>query len=318
MKTSGCPEIGTFGDTEAGLSFPDIFRQLLAHVHHVAIRPEPNVVRQVPACIVRIIVQHDVIGIPEPVVAKTDIIRRDGEEESADLEAVRTSAMQTPHMASANGSRETTVLPRTIEMIVLIVRHMAYPSIVLRMNVRRLGMAFLIAVAGARFVRWPATFTVWWMVGFATIRLPAARRTVRGNVPIAYALIRVLLASALSSTACCSAASLPAALLRVSAHDNGNISCEGQCDYQRDCCGGHEPPLKSRHHFLRYCSLFVTSPNAFDIYFGGRELFLTYHSVPYLEGATFCTACRFPPDFPAEKAGDSRGPPSHLARILMP
>ncbi len=48
---------------------------------------QTGVVGQIKAGVVRIVIEDDVVGIPEPAIAEGDVSRGDGEEESAEAEA---------------------------------------------------------------------------------------------------------------------------------------------------------------------------------------------------------------------------------------
>ena len=82
---------------------------------------EARVVGQVPAIVVRIFVNDDLIGIPEPVVAETVVVRSDVEVETAKPEAGRAAAGEAEPMAAAEAARKASMLPRMIEMVVGII-----------------------------------------------------------------------------------------------------------------------------------------------------------------------------------------------------
>src|SRR5579863_1355689 len=115
--------------------------------------PQPDVVGQIPPDVVRVIVDHDVIAIPEPVIAIVVVIRRDREKETAETEPRRTAAAQPPNVSRANWACEMAVLPGMVEMIVRIVASgvVANPLVILRVNVRSLRMALLI-IEGAPLI----------------------------------------------------------------------------------------------------------------------------------------------------------------------
>lgn len=70
---------------------------------------EADVVGQVPAVMVGIGVDHDVVGIPQPAVAEIDIVRRDAEVVAIEPEAVRTSAAKMPYVTAADFTRKAAV-----------------------------------------------------------------------------------------------------------------------------------------------------------------------------------------------------------------
>ncbi len=57
-------------------TFPLARALTISHIHHVDIRSETHVVGQVPAVVVRIVIDHDVVRAPVPIITVTEIIRR--------------------------------------------------------------------------------------------------------------------------------------------------------------------------------------------------------------------------------------------------
>lgn len=103
---------------------------------------QSDVVRKIPANVVRIVVDHNVIGIPEPVIAVIIIIRSDREEPAANGKAFGVSAMDPPDVPRTDCTGEMAMLPRMVEVVVHVIASavMADPVIVLGVNVRSLGM----------------------------------------------------------------------------------------------------------------------------------------------------------------------------------
>lgn len=79
---------------------------------------QPDVERQVPADVVRVVVNHDLVTVPHPVVAEAVVIGGNAEIETAEPEAVARSAGQMPNVAAANSSGKVPVLPRVIDVVV--------------------------------------------------------------------------------------------------------------------------------------------------------------------------------------------------------
>lgn len=107
---------------------------------------QPHVISQVVAYIVGIVIDDDVIAIPDPIIHVNDVRVRNLEEEPAKTKAVRIAAAQSPYMPSADRSGKVSVLPRMVEVEARIVPFMPDPTIVLGMDVGRFGVAFLIAI----------------------------------------------------------------------------------------------------------------------------------------------------------------------------
>lgn len=80
------------------------------------VRAEPHVVGKIPAHIVGILVDHDLIAIPKPITAVADIDRGDTEIKSAKPETAGTASGKPPDVMRAKATTEVAMLPRMIEM----------------------------------------------------------------------------------------------------------------------------------------------------------------------------------------------------------
>jgi len=91
---------------------------------------EPDVIGEVPANVIGIIVDDDVVGIPEPVVTVTKVVGSYGEVETAEPEAAGTTASEAPDVAATNTAGEVAMLPRMIQTVMRVVAAgiMAHPS----------------------------------------------------------------------------------------------------------------------------------------------------------------------------------------------
>lgn len=83
----------------------------------VNVGTQPDVERQVPTDVVRIVVNHNLVTVPEPVVAVADVSGSNTEIETAEPEAAGPSSRQMPNVAAANSAREAPMLPRVIEVV---------------------------------------------------------------------------------------------------------------------------------------------------------------------------------------------------------
>ncbi len=119
---------------------------LRSQIHHVHIHSQPDVVGQVPTDVIGIVVNDDVIRIPEPAVAETNIIRSHGEVEPTEPEAAGPSAYETPDVAAAETAGEVAMLPRMIQMVMRVVGAgvMAHPLFA-PIDVGSVGMSGLFA-----------------------------------------------------------------------------------------------------------------------------------------------------------------------------
>jgi hypothetical protein len=128
--------------------------------------------------VIRILVNHDLVGIPQPVTAIAQVERRDAEVEASEPESRRASSCQVPDVMRTESAGEMAVLPGMIEVVMRIVAAgIVADSRAVRMNVGsirmalfiRKGMIFLDRVAGSpdgsgtvsRRMRGGAFMTAW-------------------------------------------------------------------------------------------------------------------------------------------------------------
>ena len=118
----------------------------LAQIHHVNVGSESHVVGKIPANVIGIIVDDNVVAIPIPVGDKCYISRRDTPVPVIEPEATRSTPYQAPPVRRTETSVKATVLPWLIEVIVAVIAAsiMAHPSIA-GVNVRGIGMARVVA-----------------------------------------------------------------------------------------------------------------------------------------------------------------------------
>jgi hypothetical protein len=88
--------------------------------------------------VVGVVVDHDVVAVPQPVIAISVVKCRNREIESPDRKSTGTAALQSPNMPRAYGPRIVAVLSRMIEVIMWIVSAhiMSNPTIILRIDMR--------------------------------------------------------------------------------------------------------------------------------------------------------------------------------------
>ncbi len=116
-----------------------------SQVHDVDVGSQPHVVGQVPAGMVGIFIDDDVIAVPEPVAAEANVIRSDTEIEAAEPEAVGAASGEMPDVAAAEAAGKASVLPGMIEVVVGIVgTGVVADPFAVRMDVRRVGMSGLV------------------------------------------------------------------------------------------------------------------------------------------------------------------------------
>src|SRR5579859_549284 len=109
------------------------------------ISPQPDVIRQIPAVMVRIVIEDDLVRIPQPAIAERDVIRRYAEIKSAEPETSRSAACQPPVVAWPKTAGESPMLPWMIQVVVWVTaaRIVAHPTIMIYM--RSVGVSLMIA-----------------------------------------------------------------------------------------------------------------------------------------------------------------------------
>ena len=116
----------------------------------MGIGSEAGVIREIPAWVIWIVVYHDVVAVPQPIVRVVVVVRRDVPVKAAKPETVAASAFKAIDVVAADFTAEASVFPNVILMITGIVAagFMPDPLIVLSMHVRSFGMAWLVAIGG--------------------------------------------------------------------------------------------------------------------------------------------------------------------------
>jgi hypothetical protein len=113
--------------------------QSAALVHEVHVGAEPHIVAEIPTVVIGVIIDYDVVAVPQPIIAKGIVERGDGEEETTYRKSIVVTAVKPPDMARSPGTREMTVLPRMIKVIVRIIATsvMTYPPIAIGVHMGR-------------------------------------------------------------------------------------------------------------------------------------------------------------------------------------
>jgi hypothetical protein len=83
----------------------------------MAVGAEPRIVGQVPAIVVGIFVDCDLIGAPVPIVAEAVVSGSNAEGKSAEPEAFPIAAFNAPHVAAPEAAGKAAMFPSMIEMI---------------------------------------------------------------------------------------------------------------------------------------------------------------------------------------------------------
>jgi len=114
----------------------------------VGISAESGVISEIPARVIWVVVYHDVVAVPQPIVGVVVIVRRDVPVKAAEPETVAASPFETIDVVAANFAIEPPVFPDVILMVTRVVTApvMTDPTIALSMNVRSFGMVLLVAI----------------------------------------------------------------------------------------------------------------------------------------------------------------------------
>lgn len=152
---------------------------------HMHVGAESRVVGEVPAFVIRIVVDNDVVVVPIPIINVAEIEGSYAEVISAEPEAAGPATTQAPHVTRSDSALEAAMFPRVFktESGIATAIGVAYPVVIL-VDVRSFGVRRFIAIGSARLV-----FLAWAGGLFARRGLPlrcslcgAASRTARRNV----------------------------------------------------------------------------------------------------------------------------------------
>ena len=183
---------------------------LIPQVHDVGVGTESGVIGEVPAGVVGIGIDYDVVVIPQPSVGIVVVVGRNLEKVAVDIKSIAVTAAKPPDVLRPDAAVEPPVFPRMIEMIVGIVGSgvVSHPLICFGVDVRGLGMVWLIA-EGAPLILLRRSGTAIGLarrmcVFTATLRSTTGRgcrlrgsmnrsRAARGNMTIANAAITATL-----------------------------------------------------------------------------------------------------------------------------
>ena len=123
----------------------------------MSVRAQPRVIGKIPANMVWILVDHDLIASPIPARHDVEIVRGDVPVEVVEPEALRVSSRQHEYMLRSKTAAEMSVCPWLSEMVMRIgsATIVSNPFIVLRVNVRNVRMTLPVhfhAVLGRRLL----------------------------------------------------------------------------------------------------------------------------------------------------------------------
>ena len=106
---------------------------------------QPRIVSEVPAVVIRVLVNYDRIGIPEPIAAIVMVGRRNTEIEIGDPEAVSISAGEAEHVTRPETTRESSMLKGMIDVVARIIpAGIVSDPLIIGVNMRRFRVSALI------------------------------------------------------------------------------------------------------------------------------------------------------------------------------
>ena len=113
-----------------------------AEILDMDVSAEADVVGEVPAVMVWVVVNYELVGAPVPAVAETVVSGGHVEIETTEPEALAVATFDAKYVALADASGEAAMLPGMLKVIVGIIAAgiVAYPFVV-GVNVRSFGVA---------------------------------------------------------------------------------------------------------------------------------------------------------------------------------
>jgi hypothetical protein len=119
----------------------------------VNVGAQPHVVSEIPAFVVGVFINHDIVAVPQPVVRVGEVKRGDAEVVAAKPETAGIASLNAPAVSTAKAAIEAAMFPGVIdvETDVIAPAFVSHPFAVV-VNVRGLGVAFAVAIGAPRIV----------------------------------------------------------------------------------------------------------------------------------------------------------------------
>lgn len=117
--------------------------RLGSQIENVHVGAKSRVVSQIPAGIIRIFVEDEVVPVPVPAIHKRDVRWSNAEVEAAEPETIRASPFESPYMSGTEFAGKVPMFPGTVEMVTGVITPFVVPnpSVVGSVDVRCLRMA---------------------------------------------------------------------------------------------------------------------------------------------------------------------------------
>lgn len=106
---------------------------------------EPGIISEVPTWIVRVFINYDRVGVPDPIVYVGKIAWGYAPVPVVKPKSVRAAPCQAPLVPGTEAAGEMAVLPRAVHVKTRIMAFMPYPTVRARVYVRRIRMSGLVA-----------------------------------------------------------------------------------------------------------------------------------------------------------------------------
>lgn len=114
------------------------------------------VVCKIPAGMIRVVVDHDVIRIPEPAIDIAVVVRCDAEVEAAEPESRGAATSQVPVVRGTESADEMTVFPGMVEVIVCVIAASVVADPMVIVDMRSVGVAWMIGKVALIGCAWSA------------------------------------------------------------------------------------------------------------------------------------------------------------------
>src|SRR2546427_10905669 len=113
---------------------------------------QPRVISQVPALVVWVLIDHDVVTVPHPVVDVGVVVRCNAKEEAVNIKPPSVSSLEPKDRVAAEAASEASVFERMIDAVVTIVTAGIMPDpVVVVFNVGSFPM-FMLLLLPARLL----------------------------------------------------------------------------------------------------------------------------------------------------------------------
>jgi hypothetical protein len=149
--------------------------RLTAEVADVNVGAQPGIVGEVPALVVGVLVNHDIVAVPKPIIGVGKVKRGDAEVVAAKPETAGIASLNAPAVSAAEAAVETAMLPGVIDVEADVIASAFVPHpLAVTVDVGSFGVAYAVVVGAAGRV-----FVMIFTMFFASL---IGGRTVVGNV----------------------------------------------------------------------------------------------------------------------------------------